>query len=102
MTNHDDEDDNRDNDRNKEKNSNDNVASRSGYDGLIFDPITTPWSQLGFTVEDWATKMTELQPQHHMYLHVGVYLPYKHPKNDIVNMCHKLRNAKFGVLDVCY
>ena len=34
-------------DRNEDRNEEDNADSRSGSNGLIFDPITTPWSHGG-------------------------------------------------------
>ena len=43
MTKYDNGDDNKDNDGNKDVNNDDNAAAVSGYDGLIFYLITTPW-----------------------------------------------------------
>ena len=57
MTNHNDRDD----DRNEDENYDDNAASGSGSDGLIFDPIATPWSCLGLAEEDRA--ITEMAMQ---------------------------------------
>ena len=98
-TNHDYVDDDGDNGRNKDGNNDDNAASGLGSDGPIFDPIMTPRSLLGLAVEVKVT--TTLRPRSLMYLHVGIYLPYKHPINAILIMCHKLLYAKIGVLDLC-
>ena len=101
MTNHEDRDDGGYNNRNEDKNNDDNTASGSGSDVLIFDPIATPWSCLGLTEEGWVTTTRKLVPRLHMYLRVRIYLPYKHPINAIVNICHKLLYAKNFVLDLC-
>ena len=100
MTNHGDRYDDRDNDRNEDGNDEDNAASGSGSDGPIFDPIMTPRSRLGLAEENRATKMTALRPRRHMYLRVGIYVPYKYPINAILNMCDKLLYAKIGGLDL--
>ena len=73
MTNHDGGDD----DGNGDGNDNYNTASGLVSDGLIFDQITTPKSCLGLAEEDWVTMITELQTWRPVYLHVGIYLPYK-------------------------
>ena len=101
MENYDRGDDGGDNDVNEGKKDDDNADFGSGYDGLIFDPIATSWSRLGITEEDWETMNMVLRPRHHMYLCVGIYLPYKYPINTKVNMCYKLLYAKTGVLDFC-
>ena len=90
-----------DNDGSEDGNDNDNTTSRSGSDGLIFDLTATPLSLLGLAKEDWAKKMTAIWTRRHMYIRVGIYLPYKYPINAIVNMCHKLLYEKVGVLDLC-
>ena len=77
ITNHDDGYDRRDNNVNKEKNKDDNAASWSGSDGPIFDPIETPWSGLGIVEEEWATMVVAMWPRRHMYLWIGIYIPYK-------------------------
>ena len=97
MTNHNDGD----NDGNEDKSDDGNAASGSGSDGWIFDPIATPRSCLDLVEEDWATITTGLRPRRHMYLRVGIYLPYKYPINVIVNMRHKLLYTNIGVFDLC-
>ena len=62
MTNHDDVD----NYGNEDKNDDNNAASGSGSDDLIFDLIGTPQSHLGLDEEDWATTTTALRPQLHI------------------------------------
>ena len=57
---------------NEDGNDNDNAAARSGSDGPIFDPITTPQSRLGLAEEDWATTTIVLHMWCSMYLHVGL------------------------------
>ena len=84
MTNYGDRDDDRDVNRNKDTNDDNNAVSRSGSDGLIFDPITTPWS----CEEDWAMTATG----------AAAVLQYT---SVIVNMCYKLLYVKFGILDWC-
>ena len=105
MTNHDGGDDNGNNDGNnngnEDWNNEDNVAFGLGSDGPIFDLIFTPWSRLSLTEDDQATTTMALRTRHHMYLRVGIYLPYKYPINAIVNMCHKLLYTNIGILDLC-
>ena len=101
MIKHDDRDDVGDNDRNKDRNDGDNAASGLRSGGPIFNPIIMHWSRLSIAEEYWATTMTTLQLWRPMYLRVGVYLIYRYPMNDIVNMCHKLLYAKIGILDLC-
>ena len=62
----------------------DNAASGSGSNGPIFNPIVTPQSRLGLTEEGWLTTITALGTRRHMYLRVGIYLPYKYPINAIL------------------
>ena len=47
IKNQDDGDDDRDNFGNEYRKKNANAASGSGSNGLIFNPIATPWSRLG-------------------------------------------------------
>ena len=101
MTNHDNGDTDGDNDGNDDGKDDDNAASGSGSNGPIFDPIATSWSLLGLAEEDRATTTTALRPLRHMYLRVGIYLPYKYPIDDIVNMFNKLLYVQIGVLDLC-
>ena len=75
MTNHDDRDDDGDNDGNEDN----KASSRSGFDGLIFDPITTPRSRLGLAEEDQVTMTMDMRPRRPMYLRVGIYLPGRRP-----------------------
>ena len=75
MTNHDNGDDDGDNDGNEDGNNNDNAAHGSISDFPIFDLIVMPRSRLSLAEEDWAT--TALRS--HVYLRVGIYLPYKYP-----------------------
>ena len=77
MKNHDGRYDEEDNYGNKYGNDIDNAAFGSRSDGPIFDPIATPQSCLNLVEEDWVTMMTALWPWCHMYLRVGIYLPYK-------------------------
>ena len=101
MTNHDVGDDDRDNGKNEDGNNGDNAASGSGSDGPIFDPIVINWSCLGIAEDDRDMTTMVLRPRNHMYLRIGIYLPYKYPINAMVNMCHKLLYAKIGILDLC-
>ena len=94
MTNHNDGYDNIYNGGNEEGNDDDNATSGSGSDGPIFDPIATPWSRLGIAEDDWATTTMVMRPRQHVYLRVGIYIPYKYPINAVVNMCHKLMYTK--------
>ena len=79
MTNHD-EGDEGNNDGNEDGNNNENAASRSGYYGPIFYPMETSQSCFGIAEEYRSkTKMTmALRPRRHIYLRVGIYLPYKY------------------------
>ena len=83
MTNHDDGDDDRDNDRNEDGNDDYNAASGSGSNYQIFYVIATPRSRLVLAEKDQATT-TALRPWRHMYLCVGIYIPYKYPMNAIL------------------
>ena len=64
--------DDRDNYGNKDGNNDDNSTVGSGSDGLIFDPITIPWSHIGLSDEDWATTAIVLQLCLTVYLRVGI------------------------------
>ena len=105
MTDHDEEDDDRDDDRDGDvddnRNDEDNAASGLRSGGPIFNPIIMPWSRLSIAEDYWATTMTTLQLWRPMYIRVGVYLIYRYPMNNIVNMCHKLMYAKICVLGLC-
>ena len=101
MKNHKHGDDNGDNDGNKDRNECDNAGSGSVSDSSIFDTIATTYSGLDLAEEDQAMATTALQLRCHMYLRVGIYLPYKYPVNSMVNMCHKLLYTKIGVLELC-
>ena len=101
MKKHNNGDEDGDNHKKKDRNEKGNVASRSVSDFPIFDPITMPWSCLGLAEEDRETMKTALRPWCHIYLRVGIYLPYKYPIYVMVNMRHKLLYAKTGVLDFC-
>ena len=85
----------------EDRNYNNNADYGSVSNGLIFDPITTPWSCLCIAEEDRATTKMMLRPRYPMYLHIGIYLTYRYPINSIVNMFHKLLYVKIGVLDLC-
>ena len=52
MTKYEDGDDNRDNYGNGDVNDDENAAARSGSDGKILYPITTPWSSGGGLGDD--------------------------------------------------
>ena len=54
-------DDDADNDRKKYGNDDDNAAAGSGYDGPIFDTITTPQSHQGLLKEDRSKTSTALR-----------------------------------------
>ena len=101
MKKHDDRDYDVDNYGNEDGNDDESATSGSGSNGPIFDPITTTWSHLSLSEEYLATTKTALRPRHTIYLHIGIYLPYKQPVNTIVNMCHKLLYTKIGVLELC-
>ena len=102
MTNHDDGEDDGYNNRNEDRNDDKNATSGSGSDGPISNPTTTPRSRLYLSEDDQAMTTISLRPLRHMYLRIGIYLPYKYPTNSIVNMCHKRMYAKIGVLDLRY
>ena len=72
MTKYYDGDDDGDNDGDQDGKKYDNAASRSGYNGTISNPITTPRSRLGIIEEDRATIPTALQPWRTTYLCVGL------------------------------
>ena len=76
MTKYDDGDDDGDNDGNKDEKVNNNAASGSGSNGPIFYLIMKPRSHLVLAEEDRATTITALWPWQHMYLRVGIFLPY--------------------------
>ena len=101
MTNHNGEDNKRYNDGNKDGNKDNNAASGLVFDGPIFDPITMHLSRLSLTEEYRVLKTIMLHPLRPIYLHVGIYIPYKYPITTIVNMCHKLPYAKNFVLGLC-
>ena len=63
MKKYDDRDDDGDNNLNEDGNNDNNSAARSGSDGPIFDPITTPWLRLGLAEEDRAMTVTDLRPR---------------------------------------
>ena len=65
-----------DNDRNEDGNDDDNAASRSGSDGPIFNPISAPRSRLGLAEKYEATTTMVLWLRRHMYIRIGIYLPY--------------------------
>ena len=81
----------------EDRNYDNNTASRSGYNGLLFNLIVTPRPHLGLAEGDRAPTTTALQLWRHIYVCVGLYIPYKYSINDIVNMCHKLLYTKIGV-----
>ena len=79
MTNYNDEDDNGDNYGNKDGNDDDSAASESGSDGLIFDPVTMPWSRRGGSGDDDDGAAAAA---HYVSMRQTIYLPDKdHIKN---------------------
>ena len=84
MENYEDGDDDEDDDRKEDGNNDKNGASGSGYDGLIFNPITTPWSCGGGFFENGNNKEAVMN-----YICT------------LLNMYHKLLYAKFCLLDCC-
>ena len=97
ITNCDDGYDDRYNDGNEDGNNNGNADSGLGYDGMIFDLIVAPQKCLGLVEEDQETTKIEPRTWHHIYLRVGIYLPYKYYINIIVSMCNYLLYAKLAV-----
>ena len=84
MKNYDNRDDEGDNNGNEDVNNNGNTYLESGFEGPVFDPITTPWS---------CGKISGTNS--------GGCYTCGHYISNILNMCHKLMCAKFGVLDWC-
>ena len=72
MTKYNDREDDGDNDIKKDTNDNENVASRSGSDGFIFNLITTPRLRLVREEGDWDTMATAMQMWNTMYIHIGL------------------------------
>ena len=71
MTNHNNGDDDVDNVQNEDV-KDENVASRSGSDGFIFNLITTPRLRLVREEGDWDTMATAMQMWNTMYIHIGL------------------------------
>ena len=63
-------------DINKDGNNDDNYASKLRSFGLIFDPITTPWSCGGLLGDDGASAAAGV---HTISMRHTTFLPYKDP-----------------------
>ena len=95
ITKYDDGDDDGDNDGKEDRNDDDNAAAGSGFpwSDLIFNnDASVSWRRIG----RWGA--IALRTRRTMYLRAKLYI---YPINTIVNMCHKLLNAKIGVLGLC-
>ena len=67
-------------DQNEDGNDNNNAASGSGSDGLIFDPIKTPWSPGGGSRNYGDGAVAKEQ---YISARCTLYLPYKGPIKDV-------------------
>ena len=70
-----------DNDGNEDGTNNDNAASGSGSDGLIFDPITTPWSCGGGLGDDGDGAAAVV---YYVFISQTIYLTYKYHIKDVL------------------
>ena len=78
MMNYDNEDENGDNNGDKDGNGNNNATNGSGYDGMIFDPITTLWSLGGVPGNNGYKPKA-----HYVSMRQTIYLPYNNHIKDL-------------------